>query len=164
MLPSTTANLSLLIVAEATIESNFFLYIILLLSSSIIKSEHLDHTLWRDDHSFWMAEITMWRKETRDAEAKILAIHEAVNKHGVSLQDHVKSIRSHDAAVHDHEVKLGDLEKSPENDTEETSRDQLAHKVMSKSHKSHALLHQEFKNKHREIMVLVARLYELTHA
>ena len=128
-----------------------------------IESEHIDHTLWRDDHSFWIAEITMWRKETRDAEAKILAIHDAVNKHGVSLQGHVKSIRSHDAAVHDHEVKLGDLEKSPEDSAEETSRDQLAHKVMSESHKSHALLHQQFKNKHREIVILVARLYDLTH-
>lgn len=129
----------------------------------IIQAEHLDHTRWHDDHSFWMTEIAMWRKETNDAEAKVLAIHGAVNKHGVSLQDHVKNIRSHDKAIHNHEVKLADLEKVLKGDTEEASKDQLVHKVMSKSHKGYAHRHQQFKNKHREIIILVERLYELTH-
>lgn len=134
-----------------------------LTSHEIIQSEHLDHARWRDDHLFWLAEIAMWRKETRDAEAKILAIHDAVNKHGVSLQDHVKNIRSHDEAEHDHEVKLATLEKALKDDAAESSRDQLAHEIMSKSHKSQALHHQQFKNKHREIVMLVERLYGLTH-
>jgi len=128
-----------------------------------IQAEHHDHTRWRDDHSFWMTEIAMWRKETNDIEAKLLAIHDAVNKQGISLQDHVKNIRIHDEAVNDHEVKLASLEKTLQNDTEESSEDQLAHKRMSKSHKDHALLHQQFKNKHREIAILVERLYDLTH-
>jgi len=128
-----------------------------------VQAEHLDHTRWHDDHLFWMTEIAMWRKETHDAGAKILAVHDAVNKHGTSLQDHVKDIRSHDEAVHDHELKLATLEKSFKNDTDEASRDQLAHKIMSKSHKGHAQRHQQFKNKHREIIILVERLYDLTH-
>ncbi len=128
-----------------------------------IQAEHNDHTRWHDDHSFWMTEIAIWRKEARDAEAKILAIHDAVNKHEVSLQDHVKQIRLHDEAEHDHETKLAELEKSKKADTEESRDDELAHKRMSLSHKSHSLSHQQFKNKHREIMILVERLYDLTH-
>jgi len=128
-----------------------------------VQAEHLDHTKWHDDHLFWITEIALWRKEARDAEAKLIAIHDAVTKHEASLQNHVKNIHAHDEADHDHEIKLANLEKTLEEETEENIRDQLTHQVLSELHNNRALLHQQFKNKHREILILVERLYDLTH-
>jgi hypothetical protein len=127
-----------------------------------IQAEHHDHSKWHDDHSFWMTEIAMWRKEIHDAEAKVLAIHAAINKHEISLQKHVKDIKTHEELEHEHEIKLAELEKSHKNDNEENSKDQLTHEKMSSTHNSHALLHQQFKNKHRAIMILVEQLNDLT--
>lgn len=125
--------------------------------------EHRDHREWHDEHTLWLKEIEMWRKEHHEAGAKLLAIHDAVRLRGKDLEEHAQSIRAHEIVNREHEALIAELEKQSDNKSpiEESSEDQASHQAMKKTHKNHALLHQQFRNEHLEMMRLVGRLHEL---
>jgi len=127
----------------------------------IIQTEHMDHRQWHEDHSFWLTEISMWKKEHHDAGAKLLSIHDAIHDHAKSLDNHAQALRADDIMEYDHEIELANIEKGTANN--ESESDHIAHEQMKKIHKTHALLHQRCKNKHKEVMMLIERLHELTH-
>jgi len=133
------------------------------LESDAIFLEHREHREWHSDHVFWLKEIEMWKKEHHDAGAKLLAIHDAIRLVGEDLQEHNQAIHAHDIIDQEHETLIAKLAKQSDNKipVEESSEDRAAHEAMKETHENHALLHQQFKNKHLEVMKLVERLHQL---
>ncbi len=133
------------------------------LEKDALYIEHHDHNEWHDDHSFWLKEIEMWKKEHHDAGAKLLEIHDAIRLQGKDLQEHAQAIHAHEIIEREHETLIAKLEKQSKDKTPiaESSEHQAEHEAMKKTHKNHALLHQQFKNKHFEMMRLVGRLHQL---
>ena len=125
--------------------------------------EHRDHREWHDEHTLWLKEIEMWRKEHHEAGAQLLEIHDAVRLKGKDLEEHAQAIRAHEIVDREHEALIAELEKQSDNTApiEESSEDRASHEAMKKTHKNHALLHQQFRNEHLEMMRLVGRLHEL---
>lgn len=111
----------------------------------------------------WLVDIDMWQKEHQNSEEKILGIQNTIRQHGVGLQEHSQTIRAHQHHNHQHETTMTSVEKdqSNENAAEHDAASEQTHQQMQQLHEAQAKIHQDIKLQHKDVVILIDKLYNL---
>lgn len=121
---------------------------------------HQEHISWESDHLMWLSDIRQWEQEHVDALDKLDVIAAKLKSQEELVAEHKQVVRAHQAREHDHEADMARVEQdsSNENAQRQDTVDTGMHAEMRALHEKHALLHQQLKRKHREVIALIDRL------
>ena len=124
------------------------------------EREHHDHRKWHSDHEMWLDDITMWQNEYTKALQSLDAIKESILQRSEQLEAHAKEIKTQEYIDNVHEQDIARSEQDPDNPVLEVinNKNEDAYEEMRKRHLKTEETHKEFKEKHRYIISLVAKL------
>ena len=116
------------------------------------QKQHEQLKQWESEHEMWLIDIAMWQKEHQSSEEKLLAIQNGIRQRGTDLQGHTQTIHAHQRHDHHRETIMTEAEDAIS---------ELTHQKMEKTHETQAKIHQDTKQQHREVIVLIDKLYNI---
>ncbi len=127
------------------------------------KREHQDHRKWHSEHEMWLDDIKMWQNEYAKAEQSLDAIKESISKRSEQLDIHANNIKTHEYIDQVHEKDIARSERDPDNPAIEVinNNNEDAYEEMIQRHQKEADAHIKFKEDHRRVMSLIAKLNKL---
>lgn len=116
------------------------------------QKQHEEHQQWESEHAMWLVDIAMWQKEHQNSEEKLLAIQDAIRQQAIDLQEHAQTIHTHQRHDHHHETIMTEAEAAASD---------ITHQEMHLKHETEAQIHQSIKQQHKEVVVLIDKLYNI---